>query len=81
MKIAVAEKKAAVNITTLPVGEVFCLSNEMHLNKKERNYFIVTTRNGHREYYNLKSGAYKPFNTDCSVIEVDCSLTIYDTIE
>ena len=82
MKLIVTEKKvASVDITSLSSGDVFCLANEMHLNKKERNYFIVTARNGHREYYNLKNGANKPFNTDCSVIKVDCSLTIYDTIE
>jgi hypothetical protein len=84
MKITIAEKKVApVNITTLSVGEVFYLSNEIQqrLDKKERNYYMVTTRNGHREYCSLKSGAIVSFNTDCSVIKVDCALIIYDTIE
>lgn len=84
MKIAVVEKKVTpVDITTLSVGDVFCLYSDIqkYLDKKVRSYYMVTTRNGHRGYYNVNNGQNKPFNTDCRVVKVDCSLMIYDTIE
>lgn len=84
MRITVAEKKVTpIDITALSVGDVFCLHNEIekYLNKKDRTYYIVTSRNGHREYYNLSNGQNRPLNTDCPVVKVDCILTIYDTIE
>lgn len=81
MKIIAEKKQTSVDITSLSSGDVFCLANEMHLNKKERNYFMAATRNGHREYYNLRNGANLPFNSDCPVIKVDCVLTIYDIME
>ena len=58
-------------------GTVFGLYNEMELNQEDRDYYIVITRNGHREYYNLADGSFRPLNDNCPVMVMDCALTIY----
>lgn len=60
-----------------PSGTVFGLYNEMDINQEDRDYYIVITRNGHREYYNLADGSFRPLNDNCPVMVMDCALTIY----
>jgi hypothetical protein len=60
-----------------PSGTVFGLYNEMDFNQEDRDYYIIITRNGHREYYNLADGSFRPLNDDCPIMVMDCALTIY----
>lgn len=68
-------------VRNLPSGTVFILYSEYFINSEDRDYYIVLTRNGHREYYNLLNGAFKSFNDDCPVVVVDCALSVYGVTE
>ena len=60
-----------------PSGIVFGLYNELNINQEDRDYYIILTHNGHREYYNLADGSFRPLNDDCPVIVMDCAFTFY----
>lgn len=60
-----------------PAGTVFGLYNELDVNQEDRDYYIVLMRNGHREYYNLADGNFRPLGDTCPVIVMDCALTFY----
>ena len=79
MKINFSSKKPITpkKVTNLPSGTVFILHNEIAVPEDERDYYIVLTRNGHRDYYNFSNGAFRPLNDDCPVVIVDCALTVY----
>ena len=79
MKISFTEKAKPQPkiLKNQPSGTVFGLYNEMELNQEDRDYYIVISRNGHREYYNLSDGSFKPLNDNCPVMVIDCALTIY----
>ena len=61
----------------LPSGTVFGLYKKIDINQEDRDYYIVATRNGHREYCDLVNGSIRPLDEDCWVIVMDCALTIY----
>lgn len=81
MEIAFAQKTPTpkiVPIKDLPVGAVFVRESEIHKPKEEADFYLVTMRNGHREYINLNASAYYPLaNDNLPVIQMDCALTIY----
>lgn len=79
MKLTFAEKELPRPkiLRDLPSGTVFGLYNQIELNQNARNYYMVITRNGHREYLDLWDGSFRPLNTDCPVMIMDCALTIY----
>ena len=83
MKINFSPKKPITpkKVKDLPSGTVFILHNEMDIPEDARNYFIVLTRNGHRDYHNISNGSFRPLNDDCPVAIVDCSLTVYSIKE
>lgn len=81
MEITFAQKSPtlkAVPIRDLPVGAVFIRESEAHRPKNEVDYYLVTMRNGHKEYINLNDSVYYSLNNDnLSVIQMDCALTVY----
>ena len=79
MKINFSTKKPITpkKVKDLPSGTVFICYNEMNVSEDARTYHIVLTRNGHRDYYNLSNGSFRPLNDDCPVAIVDCALTVY----
>lgn len=79
MKLTFAEKELPRPkiLRNLPSGTVFGLYNQIDLNQNDRDYYMVITRNGHREYLDLRDGSFRPLNTDCPVMIMDCALTIY----
>lgn len=79
MKLTFTEKELPRPkiLRNLPSGTVFGLYNEIELNQNDRDYYMVITRNGHREYLDLRDGSFRPLNADCPVMIMDCALTIY----
>ena len=81
MEITFAQKTPSpkiVPIKDLPVGAVFIRFSEADKPKDEVDYYLVTMRNGHKEYINLNDSAYCSLAYDrLSVIQMDCALTIY----
>ena len=69
------------SVKDLISGTVFSLYNERDADMEDKNYYMVCTRNGHREYFNLMNGSFKALNDDCPVLVVDCALTIYGIID
>ena len=71
------DKPAPKKLKDLYSGTVFGLYNELDINQEDRDYYIILTHNGHREYYNLADGSFRPLNDDYPVIVMDCALTFY----
>lgn len=76
-KFSEKDKPAPKMLKDVCSGTVFGLYKELHFAQEDRDYYIVLTRNGHREYYNLANGSYRPLNNDCPVVIMDCALTFY----
>ena len=76
-KFSEKDKPSCKRLRDLPSGTVFGLYNELNVNQEDRDYYIVLTHNGHREYYNLANGSFKPFHDECPVFVMDCALTFY----
>lgn len=85
MEIAFAQKNPTpkpVPVRDLPVGAVFMRYFEADKPKNEVDYFLITMRNGHREYLNLNDSVYYPVgNDELFVIQMDCALTVYGVKE
>ena len=81
MEITFAQKNPILKhvfIRDLPVGAVFIRESEAYKSKEKVDYYLVTARNGHKEYVNLNTSiCYSVGNDSFPVIQMDCALTIY----
>ena len=79
MEITFAQKTSKpVLLEDLPVGAVFIREFEIHKPKDEADYYLVTMRNGNKEYIHLNTSTYYALANDrLPVIQMDCALTIY----